>query len=198
MLCQPAFYHVCPPRLYPAEAVNADPSNRSNNENLLNILQVVTDDQQRLHLFKDVARGLVKAGSQEAAGLLGINLAEAMDSDGRSGDPVVQEALLRYSIRVFPADSFAVRSLGYRLEQRGEELRAMELYREILEANPDRLDLRLLLAASCSPFLDDAEQGDVRCDSTQELSTGLVKVLSSSTAKRGVGTFIQVHFLFSL
>lgn len=156
---------------YPAEAVNADPSNRSKNKNLLNILQVVTDDQQRLNLFKDVARGLVKAGSQEAAGLLGINLAEAMDSDGRSGDPVVQEAFLRYSIRVFPANPFAVRSLGYRLEQRGEELGAMELYREILETNPDRLDLRLLLAASCSPFLDNAEQGEERCDSAHDLRT---------------------------
>lgn len=162
------------------------------------MLQVVTDDQQRLNLFKDVARGLIKAGSREAAGLLGINLAEAMDSDGRSGDPVVQETLLRYSIRVFPADPFAVRSLGYRIEQRGEELRAMELYREILEANPDRLDLRLLLAASCSPFLDDAEQGDERCDSVQELATGLVKVLPSYAAKRGVGTFIQGHFSFSV
>ncbi|CAM9178949.1 unnamed protein product [Ectocarpus sp. 13 AM-2016] len=39
----------------------------------------------------------------------------------------------------------------------------MELYREGLAQNPERLDLRLLLASSCSPFLDDTpHEGDMR------------------------------------
>lgn len=151
--------------MYPViiEAVNADASNRVNAKRLQNLLQLVTDYHQRLKLFEDAARGLLNAGNREAAGLLGANLAESMDRDGLGVDLVVQEAFFNHSIHIFPECSFAARSLGYRLEQRGEEQRAITLYRDRWLENPGRLDLRLLLASACSPFLEDAYQGDLRC-----------------------------------
>lgn len=101
---------------------------------------------------------------REAAGLLSANLGEAMDRTGKhTTDPSVQEAFFRHSVRTFPENPVAFRSLGYKFEQSGQELRAMELYREGFARNPERLDLRLLLASSCSPFLDDTpHQGDMR------------------------------------
>ncbi|CAM9501453.1 unnamed protein product [Ectocarpus sp. 6 AP-2014] len=101
---------------------------------------------------------------REAAGLLSANLGEAMDRTGKhTTDPFVQEAFFRHIDRIFPEHPVALRSLGYKFEESGQELRAMELYREGLARNPERLDLRLLLASSCSPFLDDApHQGDMR------------------------------------
>lgn len=111
-------------------------------------------------LFEETAApSLLQAGLRETAGLLAANLAESMNRNGHSA---VQETLLRHSIRIFPECPFPLRSLGYRLEQGGEELQAIELYREGLARTPERLDLRLLVASSCSPFLSTAHQGDFR------------------------------------
>lgn len=129
-------------------------------------VQLVTDDHQRFKLFEDAARELIQTGNREAAGLLGTNLAQSMNSNGRPGNSAVQEAFLRHSIHAFPENPFPARALGYRFEQSGKELKAINLYREGLARSPERLDLRLLLASSCSPFLSDADQGDMRCNST--------------------------------
>lgn len=129
----------------------------------------MTDDTQRLALYEDVEAALLQEGNnrtmREAAGLLATNLAEAMDrQDGRTSDPAVQETFFRHSIRTFPESPVAARSLGYKLEQGGRELEAMKLYREQLaRSSTERLDLRLLLASCCSPFLEDGRQGDMRC-----------------------------------
>lgn len=120
-------------------------------------------------LFEDVSQALIEAGNRtamrEAAGLLGANLADAMDTYDRraAADPAVQEAFFRHSIRTFPENPVAARSLGYKLEQKGHELKAMEIYREgLARSSPERLDLRLLLASCCSPFLDDGGKSDMR------------------------------------
>lgn len=129
----------------------------------------MTDDRQRLALYEDVQAALLEGGSnttmREAAGLLAVNLAEVMDKkDRRASDPAVQETFFRHSIRVFPESPVAARSLGYKLEQKGRELDAMELYREELaRSSTERLDLRLLLASCCSPFLDYGRRGNMRC-----------------------------------
>lgn len=141
--------------------------NRGHTNKLLDLLRLVIDDRQRLALFEDVEKALIETedniAMREAAGLLGANLAGAMDKyDRRAADPAVQEAFFRHSIRTFPESPIAARSLGYKLEQRGQELHAMEIYREGLARSPERLDLRLLLASCCSPFLDDGEQSDMR------------------------------------
>lgn len=143
-------------------AVNLDPSNIVYSEKLLKLLQRVVDSRELLIQFEDAARALLEAGNREAVGLLGINLAESMERTRTDVDPAVQEMLLRHSIHAFPEHPIAVVSLGYRLEQRGEELQAMELYSEGIARDPDRLDLQLLLASSCSPFLGDADQGEMR------------------------------------
>lgn len=150
-------------------AVRSDRLNHGHSQKLLDLLQLVTDDYQRLALFENVEGALLHEGGEnapmrEAAGLLSANLGEAMDRTGKhTTDPFVQEAFFRHSIRIFPESPVALRSLGYKFEQSGQELRAMELYREGLARSPERLDLRLLLASSCSPFLDDTpHQGDMR------------------------------------
>lgn len=122
----------------------------------------MVDSRQLLIQFENAARGLLEAGNREAVGLLGINLAESMERTRTDVDPAVQEMLLRHSIHVFPEHPVTLVILGYRLEQKGEELQAMELYREGIARDPDRLDLQLLLASSCSPFLGDADQGEMR------------------------------------
>lgn len=110
-----------------------------------------------------VAPSLLQAGLRETAGLLAVNLAESISRYERTAKgTAVQETLLRHSIHIFPESPFALRSLGYRLEQGGEELRAIELYREGLARSPGRLDLRLLVASSCSPYFSTADQGDSR------------------------------------
>lgn len=149
-------------------AVKSDALNHDHSKRLLGLLQLVTDNHQRLMLFEEVERALLDPGShklmREAAGILGGNLAEAMDKRGRhEADPAVQEAFLRHSIRIFPESSVASRSLGYKLEQSGQEEQAMDLYRNGLVRDPERPDLRLLLAASCSPFLNDTSEGKTRC-----------------------------------
>lgn len=97
------------------------------------------------------------------ADILSANFAEAMDKRGRrAADPAVQEAFLRHSIRTFPESPVAAGSLEYKLEQSGQEQRAMELCREGLVRDPHQLALRLLLASSRSPFPDDTE-GRTRC-----------------------------------
>lgn len=145
-------------------AIKADKTNHGYNQKLLELLKVVTNDHQRLMLFEETAApSLLQAGLRETAGLLAANLAESMNRNGHTAEgPAVQETLLRHSIRIFPECPFALRSLGYRLEQGGKELRALELYREGLARSPERLDLRLLVASSCSPFLSTAHQGDFR------------------------------------
>lgn len=143
-------------------AVNLDPSNLDNEEKLLKLLQRVIDSRQLLIQFEAAARGLLEAGNRKEVGLLGLNLAESMERTRTDPAPDVQEMLLRHSIHVLPENPLAVVTLGYRLEQRGEELQAMELYREGIARDPGRLDLQLLLASSCSPFLDDADQGEMR------------------------------------
>lgn len=152
-------------------AVNADTSNYEYSKKLLDLLQVVIDDDRRLTLFQSAARGLLDAGNREQASILAFNLAESMDDrekniDQRSADfKAVQYKFFRQSIRIFPDNPIAARSLGYRLEQTGEEEEAMQLYRESLARSAPawRLDLLLLLASTCSPFLAVAEQGDERC-----------------------------------
>lgn len=143
-------------------AVNLDPSNPDYSDKLLKLLQRVIDSRQLLILFEDAARGLLEAGNRKDVGLLGLNLAESMERTRIDAAPAVQEMLLRHSIHALPEHPLAVVTLGYRLEQRGEELQAMELYREGIARDPGRLDLQLLLASSCSPFLDDADQGEMR------------------------------------
>lgn len=155
-------FNVCPILI----AVNEDPLNTDYSEKLLNLLQRVVDNRQLLNQFEVAAQALLDAGNREAVGLLGINLAESMERTRDDVDPDVQEMLLRHSIHVLPEHPTGVVSLGYRLEQRGEELRAMELYREGLAQDPGRLDLQLLLASSCSPFLGDADQGEMRYECT--------------------------------
>lgn len=137
--------------------------------NLQRLLELVTDDRQRLALFEDVEGALLLGEGhsmrmREAAGLLAANLAQAMDEPSRhTADLAVQEAFFRHSIRIFPESAVAARSLGFKLEQRGLELQAIELYREALSrTGPERLDLRLLLASACSPFLEDDGAGDLR------------------------------------
>lgn len=136
---------------------------------LQRLLELVTDDRQRLALFEDVEGALLLGGGhsmrmREAVGLLAANLAQAMDKPGRhAADRAVQETFFRHSIRIFPESAVAARSLGFKLEQKGQELQAIELYREALSrTSPERLDLRLLIASACSPFLDDDGAGDVR------------------------------------
>lgn len=135
----------------------------------MRLLTLVTDDRQRLALYEDVEEALLEGGSnittREAAGLLAVNLAEFMDrQDGRASDPAVQETFFRHSIRTFPESPVAARSLAYKLEQAGRELEAMKIYREgLARSSTERLDLRLLLASCCSPFLDDDLQGNIRC-----------------------------------
>lgn len=146
-------------------AVNADPSNIDYSDKLLKLLQRVVDSRQLLVQFEDAARALLEAGNREAVSILGINLAESMERTRTDVDHYAQEMLLRHSIHAFPEHPIAVVSLGYRLEQRGEELQAMELYREGIARDPGRLDLQLLLASSCSPFLADADQGEMRYES---------------------------------
>lgn len=149
------------------EAVNSDKLNHEKSERVQELLQLVTDIHQRLALFDEVAQVFMEAGNREAAGLLGANLAEAMDRGKVPGLPdylAIQEIFFRRSIEIFPESPFAARSLGYRLEQSGEELRAMQLYRELLAWSPERLDLKLLLASACSPFLESSGQGDLRHD----------------------------------
>lgn len=149
--------------------IKSDALNHSHSKKLLHLLALVTDDRQRLALYEDVEEALLEGGSKkamrEAAGLLAVNLAERMDRLGRrDSDPAVQETFLRHSIRTFPESPVASRSLGYKLEQTGRELEAMDIYREgLARSNTERLDLRLLLASCCPPFLDDGLQGDIRC-----------------------------------
>lgn len=129
----------------------------------------MTDDRQRLALYEDVEAALLQGGSdramREVAGLLAVHLADRMDKkDRRTSDPAVQETLFRHSIRTFPESPYAARSLGYKLEHEGRALEAMELYRDQLaRSDAERLDLRLLLASCCSPYLDDGRQGFTRC-----------------------------------
>lgn len=123
-------------------------------------------------MLLEVSRDLVGAGLHEQAGVLGFNLAESMDAGGRVGNADIQREFLRHSVEVFPENFLAIRSLGYRLEQAGEETRAMELYRDSLENESGRLDLRLLIASTCSPFMEHANQEDERCmPYSYELST---------------------------
>ncbi|CAM9109444.1 unnamed protein product, partial [Discosporangium mesarthrocarpum] len=110
------------------------------------------DDGQRLGFFEGAARGLL---NREAAGVLAFNLAHSMDGGSRS----VQEALFTRSLELFPENRVAVRTYGYRLEQSDREMEALEHYSRFLAQDPDRLDLRLLVAAVCSPHLDSAERG---------------------------------------
>eukprot|EP00903_Cladosiphon_okamuranus_P020162 g18511.t1 len=148
--------------------IKSDALNHNHSEKLLGLLNLVSYDTQRLALYEDVEAALLEGGSnatmREAAGLLAVNLAEFMDKkDRRTSDPAVQETFFRHSIRTFPESPVAARSLGYKLEQSGRELEAMELYREQLaRSSTERLDLRLLLASCCAPFLDDVRQGNIR------------------------------------
>lgn len=159
------------------------------NQKLLNLLQLIVDDQQRLRFFEDVATKLLDAGHRQQAGVLASNLAESMDrtssrrgnggsADITDGGVNIQRAFLQHSIRILPEDPIATRSLGYRLEQSGEELKAMEIYRESLTRSTrdsginndhQRLDLRLLLASACSPFLQDAAEADERHSNNRRL-----------------------------
>jgi len=152
--------------------------------NLQRLLELVTDDGQRLALFEDVERALLLGEGhnmrmREAAGLLAANLAQAMDKPSRhTADIAVQEAFFRRSIRIFPESAVATRSLGFKLEQIGQELQAIELYREALgRTSPERLDLRLLLASACSPFLDDDASGDLR--SVLEINAAIIIIANS-------------------
>lgn len=148
---------------YVSEGVVADVSNHDKNQQLQQLLQLVVKDEERLSLYEDVARRLLEAGYREQAGILGFNLAESMDKNVRGANASVQRGFLRRSIDAFPENPIAIRSLGYRLEQSGEEIEAMELYNDALRRNPQRLDLRLLLASSCSPFQESITQGTERC-----------------------------------
>lgn len=142
----------------------------------------MTDDRQHLALYEDVEAALLEGRSnrtiRKATGLLAVNLAESMDKeDGRASDPAMQETLFRHSIRTFPESPVAARSLGYKLEQGGRGLEAMSLYREELaRSSTERLDLRLLLASCCSPFLDDGHQGNMRCRAQCTVGTAAVRL----------------------
>lgn len=112
------------PRLPPA--VNTDVSNHNYSKKLLDVLQLVADDGQRLHFFENAVRGFLKAGNREQAGILSLNLAESMDRNNGLRDSrsrAVQQTLFRRSIRLFLENPIAVRSLGYRLEQGHEDER---------------------------------------------------------------------------
>ncbi|CAM9364793.1 unnamed protein product [Ectocarpus sp. 4 AP-2014] len=126
---------------------------------------------------------------RETAGLLSANLGEAMDRTGKhTTDLFVQEAFFRHSVRIFPENPVALRYPGHKFEQSGQELRAMELYPEGLAQNPERLDLRLLLASSCSPFLDDTpHQGEMRFSRVSAEIRRLVEhIQTSDTPLRNV------------
>ncbi|CAM9425748.1 unnamed protein product [Choristocarpus tenellus] len=78
------------------------------------------------------------------------------------GSRSVQDEFFRRSMQLYPDNTFAVRSYGYRLEQSGRETEALQHYVSSLNRTPGRLDLKLLIASVCSPHLDSSKQGTER------------------------------------